>query len=163
MGELLNLSDDAKTKAEAESEYKAAVAENTLDEKAQTRLGDLSSHKGDSAQPLQYYKTALRLQPQDAEANLGLAKTLIARNEQAKALPILERAVQLVPPGSVRIQSSTLDKLPNIAYETPGGKYVVIVANISGTAQDLSNSLSWREHCLYSERRRGCNLCVVEG
>jgi tetratricopeptide (TPR) repeat protein len=97
MGELLGLSDDAKTKAEAESEYKAAIAENALDEKAETRLGDLSSRKGDSAQALQYYTTALRLQPEDAEAEFGLAKTLIAMNEQAKALPILERAVQLEP------------------------------------------------------------------
>jgi tetratricopeptide (TPR) repeat protein len=97
MGELLGLSEDAKTKAEAESEYKAAIAENALDEKAETRLGDLASRKGDSAQALQYYNTAIRLQPEDAEANFGLAKTLIAMNEQAKALPVLERAVQLEP------------------------------------------------------------------
>jgi tetratricopeptide (TPR) repeat protein len=97
LGELLGLSEDPKLKAEAEPEYKAAIAENALDEKAQTRLGDLASHKGDSSQALQYYNTALRLQPQDAEANFGLAKTLIAMNEQAKALPILERAVQLEP------------------------------------------------------------------
>jgi tetratricopeptide (TPR) repeat protein len=97
MGELLGLSEDPKTKAGAESEYKAAIAENALDEKAETRLGDLSSRKGDSAQALQYYTTALRLQPEDAEAGFGLAKTLIAMNEQAKALPILERAVQLEP------------------------------------------------------------------
>ena len=44
-------------------------------------------------------------------------------------------AAKFVPPGSVRIQSSTLDKLPNVAYKTPGDKYVVIVANTSGTAQ----------------------------
>jgi glucosylceramidase len=44
-------------------------------------------------------------------------------------------AAKFVPPGSVRIQSSTLDNLPNVAYKTPGGKYVVIVANTSGTAQ----------------------------
>jgi tetratricopeptide (TPR) repeat protein len=97
MGELLGLSEDPKTKAQAEPEYKAAIAENALDEKAETRLGDLSSRKGDSAQALQYYTTALRLQPDDAEAGFGLAKTLIAMNEQAKALPILERAVQLEP------------------------------------------------------------------
>jgi tetratricopeptide (TPR) repeat protein len=97
MGELLGLSEDPKLKAEAEPEYKAAIAENSLDEKAQTKLGDLASRKGDSAQALQYYNTALRLQPQDAEANFGLAKTLIAMNEQAKALPVLERAVQLEP------------------------------------------------------------------
>jgi tetratricopeptide (TPR) repeat protein len=97
MGELLGLSEDPKIKAEAESEYKAAIAENALDEKAETRLGDLSSRKGDSAQAVQFYTTALRLQPEDAEAGFGLAKTLIAMNEQAKALPILERAVQLEP------------------------------------------------------------------
>jgi tetratricopeptide (TPR) repeat protein len=97
MGELLGLSEDPKTKAQAEPEYRAAIAENALDEKAETRLGDLSSRKGDSAQALQYYTTALRLQPDDAEAGFGLAKTLIAMNQQAKALPILERAVQLEP------------------------------------------------------------------
>lgn len=97
LGELLGISEDAKTKAGAEAEYKAAIAENGLDEKAQCRLGDLSSRKGDSAQAQKYYTTALRLQPGDAEADFGLAKTLIAMNEQAKALPILERAVQLEP------------------------------------------------------------------
>jgi tetratricopeptide (TPR) repeat protein len=97
MGELLGLSSDATTKAEAESEYKAAIAENAQDGKAVTRLGDLASRNGDAAQALQYYTTAIRLQPEDAEANFGLAKTLIAMNEQAKALPILERAVQLEP------------------------------------------------------------------
>jgi tetratricopeptide (TPR) repeat protein len=97
LAELLGISEDAKTKAAAESEYKAAIAENALDEKAETRLGDLSSHKGDSAQALQHYTAALRLQPDDAEADFGMAKTLIAMNEQAKALPLLERAVQLEP------------------------------------------------------------------
>jgi tetratricopeptide (TPR) repeat protein len=97
LGELFGYSEDPKIKAEAEPEYKAAIAENALDEKAYVRLGDLASRKGDSAQALQYYNTALRLQPQDAEADFGLAKTLIAMNQQAKALPILERAVQVEP------------------------------------------------------------------
>jgi tetratricopeptide (TPR) repeat protein len=97
LGALLGLSEDAKTKAAAESEYKAAIAENALDEKAECRLGDLASRKGDSAQAVEFYTTALRLQPGDAEADFGLAKTLIAMNEQAKALPVLERAVQLEP------------------------------------------------------------------
>jgi glucosylceramidase len=47
----------------------------------------------------------------------------------------IAHAAKFVPPGSVRIQSSTLDKLPNVAYKTPGGKNVVIVANTSGAAQ----------------------------
>ena len=53
--------------------------------------------KGILPRRMKYYTTALRLQPDDAEADFGLAKTLIAMNEQAKALPILERAVQLEP------------------------------------------------------------------
>jgi tetratricopeptide (TPR) repeat protein len=97
LAELLGSSEDAKTKQGAEAEYKAAIAENGLDEKAESRLGDLSSRKGDSAQALKHYTAALQLQPDDAEADFGLAKTLIAMNEQAKALPILERAVQLEP------------------------------------------------------------------
>jgi tetratricopeptide (TPR) repeat protein len=97
MGELLSLSGDPKTKAAAESEYKAAIAENAMDEKAECRLGDLSSRQGDSAQAIKHYQAALHLQPDDAEADFGLAKTLIAMNEQAKALPVLERAVQLEP------------------------------------------------------------------
>ena len=97
MGELMGISDDAKTKEAAESEYKAAIAENALDEKAECRLGDIASRKGDSAQALKYYNAALRLQPDDADAEFGLAKILIAMNEQAKALPVLERAVQLEP------------------------------------------------------------------
>jgi tetratricopeptide (TPR) repeat protein len=97
MAELLNLSADAKSKQEAEAEYKAAVAENALDEKAETKLGDLASRKGDTAQALKYYSTVLKIQPENSEANFGMAKTLIAMNEQAKALPVLERAVQLDP------------------------------------------------------------------
>jgi cytochrome c-type biogenesis protein CcmH/NrfG len=97
LAELLSISEDPKAKQAAESEYKAAIAENALDEKAECRLGDLANRKGDSAQAVQHYTKALQLQPNDAEADFGLAKTLIAINEQSKALPILERAVQLEP------------------------------------------------------------------
>jgi glucosylceramidase len=44
-------------------------------------------------------------------------------------------AAKFVRPGSVRIASNALDKLPNVAYETPAGKHVVIVANTSDAAQ----------------------------
>jgi glucosylceramidase len=47
----------------------------------------------------------------------------------------IAHAAKFVPPGSVRIQSGTLDNLPNVAYETPSGKYALIVANTSGAAQ----------------------------
>jgi tetratricopeptide (TPR) repeat protein len=97
LGELLGISEDPKVRATAEAEYKAALAENPLDEKAETKLGDLASRNGDTTGALEHYNRALRLQPDDAEAEFGLAKTLIAMNQQAKALPVLERAVQLEP------------------------------------------------------------------
>ena len=109
LGELLNASEDAKNKSAAEAEYRAAIAENAMDEKAECRLGDLANHQGDAAHALEYYTTALRLQPDDAEANFGMAKILIAMNQQARALPLLERAVQLEPTNaSAHFRLSTL-------------------------------------------------------
>jgi cytochrome c-type biogenesis protein CcmH/NrfG len=95
LGELLVISEDSKTRATAEAEYNAALVENPTDEKAESRLGDLASRNGDTSQALEQYNKALRLQPDHAEAEFGLAKIAIAMNQQAKALPVLERPVQL--------------------------------------------------------------------
>lgn len=46
-------------------------------------------------------------------------------------------ASQFVRPGSVRIESSALDQLPNVAFAAPGGKRVVIVANPGQADQDF--------------------------
>ena len=97
LGELLSVSDDATQKQGAEAQYQAALAENSLDEKANSRLGDLASRKGDFAQATTYYNQALHLQTDDAQAEFGLAKVLIAQHQQTRALPLLERAVQLEP------------------------------------------------------------------
>jgi glucosylceramidase len=42
---------------------------------------------------------------------------------------------KFVPPGSVRIDSNTLDTLPNVAFRTPDGKKVLVVSNITDTPQ----------------------------
>ena len=42
---------------------------------------------------------------------------------------IIGHASKFVPPGSVRIASSSLKGLPNVAYKTPDGKNVLLVAN----------------------------------
>jgi hypothetical protein len=44
-------------------------------------------------------------------------------------------ASKLVRPGSVRIASNNLDSLPNVAFQTPDKKVVVIVVNAAQTAQ----------------------------
>jgi glucosylceramidase len=48
---------------------------------------------------------------------------------------VVAHASKFVRPGSVRIDSTTLDGLANVAFETPDQKMAVIVANTSGSAQ----------------------------
>jgi glucosylceramidase len=47
----------------------------------------------------------------------------------------LAHASKFVRPGSIRIGSNTLDALPNVAFKTPDGKRVLIVANLSDVVQ----------------------------
>ena len=47
----------------------------------------------------------------------------------------IAHAAKFVRPGSVRVQSSTTDTLPNVAFRTPDGKDVLIVANNSQESQ----------------------------
>jgi len=47
----------------------------------------------------------------------------------------IAHASKFVPPGSVRIDSNTLDTLPNVAFKTPDGHRVLIVSNITTTTQ----------------------------
>ena len=42
---------------------------------------------------------------------------------------------KFVPPGSVRIDSNTLDTLPNVAFRTPDGKRVLVVSNVTDAPQ----------------------------
>jgi glucosylceramidase len=47
----------------------------------------------------------------------------------------LAHASKFVRPGSIRIESNTLDSLPNAAFKTPDGKKVLIVSNTSSQPQ----------------------------
>ena len=97
LAEALNASSVTARQQEAEDEYKAALSVNPYDEKAEFRLGDISSKRGDVQQAYVHYSRAVQLQPNDAEANLGLAKVLMLMNQADKAEPLLQRALQLDP------------------------------------------------------------------
>jgi Tfp pilus assembly protein PilF len=97
LAELLHTSTDDKVKKEAEQEYHAALLENTQDEKSILRLAEIDAQKGNIEQSYKEYTKAVELQPADADAKLGLAKTLIAMNQAEKALPLLEDTVKLEP------------------------------------------------------------------
>ena len=101
LAEMLNNSAIPNGRQEAESEYRAALDANPLDEKSECRLGDLAASKGDPKGASEHYERALKLQPNDAEANIGLAKTLMSMNQSEKALPLLEHAVKLDPTSAV--------------------------------------------------------------
>jgi tetratricopeptide (TPR) repeat protein len=97
LAELLHSSMDPIAKKEAEREYHAALVENPQDEKAICRLGDIDAENGDFQKSFERFSTAVKLQPADADAKLGLAKALIELNQTEEALPLLEQAVQEEP------------------------------------------------------------------
>jgi Tfp pilus assembly protein PilF len=97
VAELLRTSTDEAAKKEAEQEYRAALKEDPQSEKSILRLAEIDAQKGDIEQSYKGYAKAVELRPADADAKLGLAKTLIAMNQPDKALPLLEDAVKLEP------------------------------------------------------------------
>ncbi len=64
----------------------------------------------------------------------------IDKNEVKKNIAYysIAHASKFVRPGSVRIASNSLDKLPNVAFKTPDGKKVLIVANTGNAALDFN-------------------------
>jgi Tfp pilus assembly protein PilF len=97
LAEALRASPDLKLRAEAEQEYKLAVAANSRDEKSLSRLGDIAVEKDDFNGAVAYYKQALALVPGDADATLGLAHVYIEKDQSASALPLLEPLVAADP------------------------------------------------------------------
>jgi len=101
LAELLHTSQDAAIKKQAEQEYHAALAENPQDEKSICRLGEIDAQKGDFQKASDEFSRAVKLQPTDADAKLGLAKVLIELNQTDKALPLLEQTVQEEPTNAI--------------------------------------------------------------
>jgi tetratricopeptide (TPR) repeat protein len=97
LAETLRGSSQPADRDEVEKEYRAALAANPYDEKSECRLGDIAAHQSDLKGAFAHYSRAVKLQPNDAQANLGLAKTFISMNEPEKALALLQHAADLEP------------------------------------------------------------------
>ncbi|MGI8962245.1 MAG: tetratricopeptide repeat protein [Bryobacteraceae bacterium] len=97
LAEALSGSKQPSDREAVEREYKAALAANPFDEKSECRLGDIAARQSDLKAAAAHYSRALELQPNDADANLGLAKTLISTNQPEKAISLLRHAAQLEP------------------------------------------------------------------
>src|SRR5260370_18875197 len=97
LAEALNLSSSPTDQDQVEKEYRAALSDNPFDEKAEGRLGEIALRAADLQGALARYKRALELQPNDAEANLAMGKTLSQLNRPAEAQPHLKRPAPIQP------------------------------------------------------------------
>ncbi len=97
LAEMLFAHGTAEGLKEAESEYKAALAADPQDEQAERRLGDIAFQRNDVQLASGHYTRALQLQPNDPEANIGLAKTLMSLDQPDRAEPLLKHALVLDP------------------------------------------------------------------
>lgn len=97
LAELLKTSQNPQVKKEAEQEYRTDLAQNPLDARAERRLGEIDEGFGLSKQALAEYEAAVKMQPDDPDANLDLAKMMIQMGQREKALPLLEKSEQEDP------------------------------------------------------------------
>jgi tetratricopeptide (TPR) repeat protein len=97
LGEALSASHTAADQAQAEGEFKLALADNPQDEKALCRLGAIESQRSDWSAATRDFRRALDLEPGDAEANQGLGIVLMSTGSSPEAVNYLNRAVQIDP------------------------------------------------------------------
>jgi len=97
LAELLNILQDKDAKEEAEKEFRAALAANSRDEKAECKLGEIEASRGNTKLAYAHFLKAVELQPGDPDAKLGLAKVLIQMNQPGTAQELLKQAIQLDP------------------------------------------------------------------
>jgi cytochrome c-type biogenesis protein CcmH/NrfG len=96
-GDLLYRSPDAKLKAEAEQEFRAALAANPNDELALVMLGMIASSQGNNSAAIADYTQALAIDPDNGDACTELGKVLVTMNQDDKALQLFEHAIQIDP------------------------------------------------------------------
>ena len=94
LAEILNSSSEPVLKAEAPTQFKLALADNPRDEKALTKLGDIAAEQGDHAGAIGRYKEALAIQPENADALIGLAHELNETGHADEALPLLLQVIK---------------------------------------------------------------------
>lgn len=97
LAELLASSASKADQQQVESEYEAALAANPLDVKSECRLGELAFRQSNLKAAYDHFSRAVSLAPNDADANLGMGKTLLSMHKTEKAVPLLERAVKADP------------------------------------------------------------------
>jgi tetratricopeptide (TPR) repeat protein len=101
LAEALNSSGTQDGREEAKKEYRAALTVNKFDEKSEYRLGEIAYREGDLKGSFEHYSRAVQLQPNDPDADIGLAKALVEMKQPEKAQVLLEHALQIDPTSAV--------------------------------------------------------------
>lgn len=86
---------------DAEREFKAELAQDPGDAKAECGLGDVYMRSGDLEKSLKHYEHAALLQPGSSEAHLGAGMVLLKMNRLHQAADELAKAVHLNPDSAV--------------------------------------------------------------
>jgi tetratricopeptide (TPR) repeat protein len=101
LAEMLNASGSQEGQEEAKKEYEAALAVDKFDEKSEYKLGEIAYREGSLEESFAHYSRAVQLQPDDVDANIGLAKALVEMKQPQKAQSLLEHALQMDPTSAV--------------------------------------------------------------
>ena len=98
---LLNGVDSQRTLDEALKEFQAAVAVNPQDASAEYEIGEIYRRRGNQEQAAGHFLRATEIDPGFEEAQIGVARTLIAEGKFRAALPRLRAAISLNPANEV--------------------------------------------------------------
>jgi Tfp pilus assembly protein PilF len=94
---ILESSNDAAAQAEAQQELEAAVKADGDSAKVECALGRIAMLQSNNDAAYKHYKQAYELNPNEVQAQLGLAAILVEQEKPQEALPYLRSAVQADP------------------------------------------------------------------
>jgi Tfp pilus assembly protein PilF len=94
---ILESSNDAAAQAEAQQELEDAVKTDGDSARVECALGRIAALQSNNNAAYKHYKQAYELNPDEVQAQLGLAAILVEEEKPQEALPYLRSAVQADP------------------------------------------------------------------
>ncbi len=98
---LLMKSQDAPSVDAAQREFEQELAVSPQNAEAEYELGEIARHRAEFEQAVEHFTRAVRYHPEFAEAEIGLARSLISLGRSSEALAPLQVAVRSEPENEV--------------------------------------------------------------
>lgn len=98
---LLNSPDNPRTVDDALKEFQTSVVVNPLDAGAEYEIGEIYRRRGDQEQAVRHFLRATEIDPSFEEAQIGVARTLLAAGKPREAVPHLRAAISSNPANEV--------------------------------------------------------------